>query len=48
MLLKQNIYFFEDFAESADLIGVSYEQLIQRILNLGLVPTPTPGPKRFG
>ena len=26
----------KDFAESAEAVGVSYEQLLQRILNLGL------------
>ncbi len=31
-----NIEFGEDFAESAEVVGVSYEALMQRILNLGL------------
>lgn len=31
-----NIEFGEDFAESAETVGVSYEALLQRILNLGL------------
>lgn len=31
-----NIEFGEDFSESAETAGVSYEQLLQRILNLGL------------
>lgn len=31
-----NIEYGEDFAESANAIGITYEQLIQRILNLGL------------
>ena len=31
-----NIEFGEDFAESAASVGVTYEQLLQRILNLGL------------
>lgn len=31
-----NIEFGEDFAESAESVGISYEALLQRILNLGL------------
>ncbi len=31
-----NLSYGEDFAESADKIGISYERLIHRILNLGL------------
>ena len=31
-----NLEFGEDFAESAEAAGIKYEQLIQRILNLGL------------
>ncbi|MFG0262343.1 MAG: D-alanine--D-alanine ligase [Novipirellula sp. JB048] len=31
-----NIEYGEDFAESAETIGISYEMLLQRILNLGL------------
>lgn len=31
-----NIEYGEDFAESAETIGISYESLLQRILNLGL------------
>jgi D-alanine-D-alanine ligase len=31
-----NIEYGEDFAESAETIGISYEALLQRILNLGL------------
>jgi len=31
-----NIEFGEDFSESAESIGISYEALLQRILNLGL------------
>ncbi|TWT98239.1 D-alanine--D-alanine ligase family protein [Stieleria varia] len=31
-----NIEYGEDFAESAESIGISYETLVQRILNLGL------------
>ena len=31
-----NIEFGEDFAESAEVAGVTYEALLQRILNLGL------------
>jgi len=31
-----NIEYGEDFAESAEVAGVTYEQLLQRILNLGL------------
>ncbi len=31
-----NIEYGEDFAESAEAIGISYEALLQRILNLGL------------
>lgn len=31
-----NIEFGEDFAESAELVGINYEALLQRILNLGL------------
>lgn len=31
-----NIEYGEDFAESAETVGVSYEALLQRILNLGL------------
>lgn len=31
-----NIEYGEDFAESAEMIGVDYETLLQRILNLGL------------
>lgn len=31
-----NIEFGEDFAESAESIGISYESLLQRIINLGL------------
>jgi len=31
-----NIEFGEDFAESAESTGVSYEALLQRIINLGL------------
>ncbi|MEM9645773.1 MAG: ATP-grasp domain-containing protein [Planctomycetota bacterium] len=35
-----NIEFGEDFAESAESVDVSYEQLLQRILNLGLAYKP--------
>lgn len=31
-----NIEYGEDFAESAEMVGISYEALLQRILNLGL------------
>ena len=31
-----NIAYGEDFAESAEVTGVSYEALLQRIINLGL------------
>ena len=31
-----NIEYGEDFAESAESIGISYEALLQRIVNLGL------------
>ncbi len=31
-----NIEYGEDFAESAEIAGISYEALLQRILNLGL------------
>jgi D-alanine-D-alanine ligase len=31
-----NIEYGEDFAESAESIGISYEALLQRIINLGL------------
>src|SRR6056297_1540752 len=31
-----NIEYGEDFAESAETVGITYEQLLQRILNLGL------------
>jgi len=31
-----NLSYGEDFAESAEVVGISYEALIQRILNLGL------------
>ncbi len=31
-----NIEFGEDFSESAELVGIGYEALLQRILNLGL------------
>jgi len=31
-----NLAYGEDFAESAEMIGISYEDLLQRILNLGL------------
>jgi D-alanine-D-alanine ligase len=31
-----NIEYGEDFAESAETVGISYEALLQRILNLGL------------
>lgn len=31
-----NIEFGEDFAESAESVGISYESLLQRIINLGL------------
>ncbi len=31
-----NIEFGEDFSESAEMVGISYEALLQRILNLGL------------
>ncbi len=31
-----NIEYGEDFAESAEMVGVSYEALLQRIVNLGL------------
>jgi len=31
-----NLSYGEDFAESAETVGISYEQLLQRILNLGL------------
>ena len=35
-----NLSYGEDFAESADARGISYEQLIQKILNLGLSYNP--------
>ncbi|MEM6980441.1 MAG: D-alanine--D-alanine ligase [Planctomycetota bacterium] len=35
-----NIEYGEDFAESAETIGVDYEQLLQRIINLGLSYQP--------
>ena len=35
-----NLSYGEDFAESADLAGLSYSRLIQRILNLGLQYRP--------
>ncbi len=35
-----NLSYGEDFAESAATIGISYEQLIQRLLNLGLAYQP--------
>ena len=35
-----NIEYGEDFAESAESIGISYEALLQRILNLGLSYKP--------
>ena len=35
-----NLSFGEDLAESADSVGTSYEQLVQRILNLGLSYKP--------
>jgi D-alanine-D-alanine ligase len=31
-----NIEYGEDFSESAELVGMNYEMLMQRILNLGL------------
>jgi len=31
-----NIEYGEDFAESAEVVGIGYEALLQRILNLGL------------
>ena len=31
-----NLAFGEDFAESAEKVGVSYEQLLQKIISLGL------------
>jgi len=31
-----NIEYGEDFSESAETVGISYEALLQRILNLGL------------
>jgi D-alanine-D-alanine ligase len=31
-----NLSYGEDFAESAEAVGVSYEHLLQRILRLGL------------
>ena len=31
-----NLSYGEDFAESANLVGISYDQLVQRILSLGL------------
>ena len=31
-----NLSFGEDFAESADLVGISYDVLLQKIINLGL------------
>ena len=34
----------EDFAESAETKGISYDRLIQRILNLGLRWNPVPHP----
>ena len=36
-----NIEFGEDFAESAEQIGIDYEKLLQRILNLGLRYKPS-------
>ena len=36
-----NLSYGEDFAESADAVGISYERLIQRILKLGLNYKPT-------
>lgn len=35
-----NIEYGEDFAESAETIGIAYDQLLQRILNLGLSYKP--------
>jgi len=35
-----NLSYGEDFAESAEAMGVSYEPLLQRILNLGLSYKP--------
>jgi D-alanine-D-alanine ligase len=35
-----NLSYGEDLAESAEKVGISYEQLIQRILSLGLSYKP--------
>jgi D-alanine-D-alanine ligase len=35
-----NLTFGEDFAESAESVGISYEALLTRIVNLGLAYRP--------
>ena len=35
-IVDPNLSFGEDFAESAETVGISYEDLLQKIITLGL------------